>query len=188
MVIVGPDGSGKTTVARRLLERHDGRYFHFRPPFRSTSMPPLPPTQEAAPTKEPPPSATPVGWLRIARNFLSSWIGYLTAVRPSLRRGDLVIGDRWMYGYLVQPRPLRFNGPHWLARKLISALPEPDLVVNLTAPVSTIHERKQELNSDQIQEELRGWSGLPVGKLVTVENSESPEITVDEIEAHLAAG
>lgn len=186
VVVVGPDGSGKTTVARQLLTRNQGRYFHFRPPFSARSMPRLPPVQEAPPTKEPPPSPAPIGWLRIARNFMSSWIGYLASVRPSLRRGELVIGDRWMYGYLVQPRPLRFSGPRWLASLLISWLPRPDLVVNLRAPVTVIRQRKQELAESAITGELEAWAALPVDNLITIDSEGAPDVIAAQVEARLS--
>lgn len=187
VVVVGPDGSGKTTVARALLENHRGRYFHFRPPFRASSMPAFPPRQQPPITKDPGPSSVVLGWFRLMRNLVSSWIGYLTAVRPSVRRGDLVVGDRFMYGYLVQPRPLKFAGPPWLARIGIALLPRPDLVVSLEAPARTVHDRKKELSLDLIQQEMRAWKSLPVANLVSVDNSRDPDRVAHEISKHLQA-
>ena len=135
VILVGPDGVGKTTVARALIEQHPGpsAYFHFLPPLRGDLAPV--PQSSAAP---PPPKAGPggsvvIGWLRLFRSAVRCWIGYLRTVRPALDRNCLVVGDRWMYGYLVQPDAVKFHGPDVLARAVVRLLPCPDLIVNLIA-------------------------------------------------------
>ena len=59
-------------------------------------------------------------------------------VRPALKRSLLVVGDRWMFGYIVQPEAMKFHGPEWLARAVLHLLPRPHLIVNLAAPPSVI--------------------------------------------------
>ena len=76
IVLVGPDGVGKTTVARALMQRHSGpaAYFHFLPPIQGSlaqapdpgSAPPLP--------KAHPGGSRLLGWLRLFRNaMLGTW-------------------------------------------------------------------------------------------------------------------
>lgn len=187
VVLVGPDGAGKTTVADGLLAASPGGYFHFRPPFTRARLAPRPPHQDPPATKDPGPSLAPVGWLRLARNTVSSWVGYLTSIRPALRNGELIVGDRWLYGYLVQPRPLKFAGPVWLARLAISLLPRPDLVVNLAAPAEVILGRKQELSAAEVNQEIEAWRHLGIRNLVTVNADRPPESIVAEIRRLLAA-
>jgi thymidylate kinase len=181
VVVVGPDGSGKTSVAQRLLEVREGRYFHFRPPYRARTMPRHPPLQRAHTVKDPGPAFPPLGWLRLVRSVVGGWIGYLTAIRPTVARGELVVADRWLYGYLVQPRPLRYGGPGWLARLAIALLPSPDLVVNLSAPVDVIRTRKSELSRDEIRRELDAWQHLPTKRLVTIDTTEELEKVIREV-------
>jgi thymidylate kinase len=181
VVVVGPDGSGKTSLAQGLLEVRAGRYFHFRPPYRARTMPRHPPLQSAPAVKDPGPALSPLGWLRLVRSVVGGWIGYVTAIRPTIARGELVVADRWLYGYLVQPRPLRYGGPGWLARLAISLLPSPDLVVNLSAPVEVILARKSELSGKEIERELEAWQHLPTKRLVTIDTTEGLEKVIREV-------
>lgn len=181
VVVVGPDGSGKTSIADGILDVREGRYFHFRPPYRAREMPRRPPSQAPPLAKDPGPAFPPFGWLRLMRNTVTSWIGYLTAIRPTVARGEIVVADRWLYGYLVQPRPLRYGGPEWLARLAIALLPTPDVVINLTAPVDVIHARKSELSKDEIGRELEKWHHLPAKRMVTIDTSQGLDESVGEI-------
>jgi thymidylate kinase len=178
-VLVGPDGVGKTEVARELLRRCGGRYFHFRPPSRAGDLRDSPPTD--GPPKKTHTGPFPLGPFRLLRNFILFWSGYLASVGPTLRSGDNVVGDRWAYGYLVQPTSLKFSGPYWLARFAIRALPEPDVVVNLVASPETVRRRKPELTLDEIRRELKAWRMLPVDRLVSVDAEPSVDLIVDRL-------
>lgn len=188
VVVVGPDGSGKTSIAQGILEVHEGRYFHFRPPYRAREMARRPSPQAPPSTKDPGWTFPPFGWLRLMRNAVTAWIGYLTAIRPTVSRGELVVADRWLYGYMVQPRPLRYGGPEWLARLTIAMLPTPDVVINLTAPVDVIHARKSELSKEEIEHELQKWENLPARRMVTVDTSEGLEKSVREVLSLIGRG
>jgi thymidylate kinase len=188
VVLVGPDGVGKTSVARALLAHHRGpaAYFHF--------LPPLDGRWQAAPdpTSVPPPKArgggsVMLGWIRLVRNAVRCWLGYLKSVRPALKRGLLIVGDRWMYGYVVQPEAMKFHGPDLLARAVLRLLPRPHLIVNLTAPPYIIRERKQELTLSQIEQELLAWASLSMPNVKTLDATRSPQDIALEILVTLAS-
>jgi thymidylate kinase len=155
VVLLGPDGSGKTTVARAVLEQvgSKGRYFHFLPvPIRDllTQVP-----QEAVLIEKHRDVGNRIfGILRILRNLVRAWFAYFISIRPAVRDGSIVVGDRWLYGYLTQPVAMKFYGPDWLARLAIRIMPQPNLTVALTAPAELIHARKPELSLAEIEEEI----------------------------------
>ena len=93
VVLVGPDGVGKTSVARALLAHHRGpaAYFHFLPPLDGR-WPAAP-----GPTSVPPPKARGggsviLGWIRLAQKRCQM-LGRL----PEIRSASPQTGppDRW---------------------------------------------------------------------------------------------
>jgi len=187
VVLVGPDGVGKTSVARALLAHHRGpsAYFHFLPPLDGRWPAP-------GPTFVPPPKArgggsVMLGWIRLVRNVVRCWLGYVKSVRPALKRSFLIVGDRWMYGYIVQPDAMKFHGPDLLARAVLRLLPRPHLIVNLAAPPHVIRGRKQELTLSQIEQELLAWSSLRVPNFKTLDATRSPQDIAIEILGALAS-
>jgi thymidylate kinase len=183
VVLVGPDGVGKSTVARALMAQHGGpsAYFHFAPPVFGRLATALPSGAAGPPKARGTTGSRFLGWLRLARSFARFWTGYLVAIRPALRRGTLVVGDRWAYGYIVQPGALRFHGPRALARAVVRLLPRPDLVVNLRAPAGVIRGRKDELTLAEIEAELAAWATLPEARLRTVDATATPDAVATAI-------
>lgn len=189
VVMVGPDGVGKTTISRALAAAHRGpaAYFHFVPPI-------LEPLASAAPVnaaphlgKGKPGGSRVLGCLRLARNAVRYWIAYIVRVRPAVKSGTLVIGDRGMYGYLVQPLALKFHGPNALARFVLRLLPRPALIVNLSAPARVIRSRKQELTIDQIERELEQWRRLSIGRVITIDATATPQEIARRVMTELAS-
>jgi thymidylate kinase len=164
VVVIGPDGVGKTTLAARLIEDHGSptMYLHFRP--RLLTRPPSSPVEgDAPPPKRSDPGPPPSGWLRLARSVAMFWLGYLRWIKPALARGTLVVGDRWAFGYVGQPAALGFAGPSWLARLAVRLVPQPDLVLRLRGDPGLVAGRKGDLAASQIELEDRLWDSIPIG-------------------------
>lgn len=158
VVVVGPDGAGKTTAARALIRAHPGptAYFHYRPGLLAP-MEADPPVHPEERSKEGPGGSRPMGWVRLGLSLVRFWAAYTVRIVPALWAGKLVVGDRWCFGYLTQPVPLGFFGPPWLAAAAVATLPRPHLLANLVATPQIIHARKRELSLDEISAELLAW-------------------------------
>lgn len=181
IVLVGPDGVGKTTVADELMNvwgRQKSRYFHFLPKGGIWDQPE--PGQASRPSR--PRFAGVLGWLRLLTNVVRFSYAHVRYVRPLVRSGFLVIGDRWAYGYLLDPGSLGFAGPRGLAHTALSLLPQPHMVAALWAPAEVIQARKPELTTGQIQTQLDLARSLP-GNLRIVDASGDLLETVQRLTA-----
>ena len=156
IVVMGPDGAGKSTLIEHLVQavspafrRH--RVFHWRPML-------LWRRKAAGDTTQPHSHPPYAGWWSTARLFahlLDYWLGYCLVIRPLLARSGLVVFDRYFHDLLADPKRYRFGGPLWLARSVSWLVPKPDLLFILDAPVQVILSRKQEVLPENVLSQRR---------------------------------
>ena len=165
-VILGPDGSGKSTVVQQLLQQSDDFYngswcFHWRPGLlpqpgrqakQQTSAPPPPPNEFAY--------GSVVSLLRYCYFLLDFILGYWLRIYPRRKRGQLIIGERWYFDVLINPQRYGFRLPAWLLRFGGHMIPSPDLTVLLKADPSAIYARKPELTVEQITTQIAAMRGI----------------------------
>lgn len=198
VVLVGPDGAGKTSVARELAglaaERNIAfRYVHFLPgvadpPDRVSDGTP---TDKHTSPQEPTPVAVCWSMVRLVRNIARVWVGYLVGMRRRRVRDErlLFVGDRWIYNYIGQPDSVRFIGPANLAASAVRLAPAPDLVALLVADPVTVRARKPELTIDQISAEYERWSSLRLAcPVVRIDAHQSPQDVAAEVFSRLPQG
>ena len=160
--LVGPDGSGKTTVAAEIERqcasvKRRFAYVHWRPSLTAPFGHPDPhaiPVAKVAPCEH----VTPLVWVgslaRLLRSALAFNIAYLARIRPQVRAGTVVVVDRWIYNYISQPNSVRYYGPRRVAAFVCGRLvAQPRPVFVFEAPVSVIRARSLELTEREISSE-----------------------------------
>lgn len=162
-VVIGLDGSGKTTLARNLSRltskepRFDGvRYFHWRAKVFGGIEFPLPEYRDV-PRKQPLAKNfvnSSLSSLRLLKNVLMANVAYHIRIRHLLRHNYLVMIDRYFYNYYLDPDSVKYTGPGWLLKSMLRWFPKPDVIVTLNAGAETLLARKQELSPDQIARQI----------------------------------
>lgn len=180
VVLVGPDGSGKSTIsaiAASRLERafRRVRRFHWRPGLLRK----LRATTDATGRHLPPRTSEYGGIISFAR-FIYYWfdfvIGYWVVIRPTVARTGFVIGERYFHDVLVAPARYGFAVPQRLMRLAARLVPSPDLTILLESEPQLIRRRKAELTECQIaslirryKDEIQYW-----GRHITVSTDSDP--------------
>ncbi|MDX1661275.1 MAG: hypothetical protein R3326_05745 [Gemmatimonadota bacterium] len=160
LAVLGPDGAGKSTVIDRVT-RHLGprfagvRRFHLRPHFgRDTSRGPV-----TDPHADRPRSAI-ASAMKLVLWWIDYRIGYARWVRPALRRGELVVFDRYFWDLLADPRRYRYAGSSDLVRSVGRGIPRPDVTVVLDAPVEVLRSRKREVPREEVASQREIYRAL----------------------------
>lgn len=151
VVFIGPDGSGKSTMLRRVAAEigpalRGTRIVHLRARLRADG--------NNRPVVDPhgrPPRGVALSLAQLLLNAIRCWLGYWARVRPALVRSTFVGFDRYYHDVLVDPRRYRYGGPRWLARLTCACVPNPDLWILLDAPASVIRARKDEISLAEIE-------------------------------------
>ena len=146
IVILGCDGSGKSTVIERIVAKLEGKgqhvvTGHWRPSFGGVSEKSLAAAEDPHGQK---PRSVVGSLAKLVWISVSWWCGWLTGLRASARKGVLIF-DRCYLDLFVDPIRYRYGGPEWIARIWCTLLPKPDVVLFLDADEDTLLARKQEV-------------------------------------------
>lgn len=173
VVFLGPDGSGKSTIANLVLERvsgsfHGGRVQYWRP-YLLPAMGRLKfwnPSEEITTNPQPHnhPEQNPFkSLIRFFYYLIDYVIGYPMKIYWQKVRKNIIIFDRYYYDYLVDLRRYQFNIPSWLPRLFLPLIPKPDMVIYLDAEPEELRERKDELPLPELQRQVKEFKRiLPV--------------------------
>ena len=168
LVIIGPDGSGKTTVAEAIISFWE-ETFHKVPFYIHGDFSVLPRLKilrillaKISGRKLPPdtdytkkhsgakivPHSLYKSLLYLSYYFWDYILGHFKIL---IAKGSnrLVIADRYFYDYFFLRGNMKL--PHWLLRLLSCFIPKPDLTVFLDADAEIIYARKNELTIDEIE-------------------------------------
>lgn len=162
VVVIGPDGSGKSTAAREVLTQLERAFrktwhFHWRPGLlprlRRTTQ--VSSEETAAAPDEVSKYRGVVSLARFVYYWLDFVIGYWLRVYPRKAQTTLVVAERYFPDVVMNPQRYGFSVPHRLLRLAAAAVPSPDLLVMLEGEPEAIFARKAELSPARIASQLR---------------------------------
>ena len=155
--VVGPDGSGKTTLIDALLQGA----LAGRPIMRIRKVGMLPRrTMPGITVTEPhknPPYPFGLSYLKTAYVFCDYFLGWWLRIRPFVNAGGWVIVERGWWDIAVDPKRYRMSTPSRLLWALGRLQPVPDLLLILEAPAEIVYTRKQELSMGELDRQMRAW-------------------------------
>ena len=162
VTVVGPDGSGKSTIARELAALAQELCLKTTRQHFSPGVLPRPGALVRREVREwsAPHAARPHGhvssvvllgyfWLDF---LLGSWLGRLGSAQTAL-----VVCERGWWDLAVDPRRYRLRVATALVQALGRFLPRADVVLVLEAPAETIVARKSELGPAELTRQVQAW-------------------------------
>jgi hypothetical protein len=190
VLIVGPDGCGKSALAEALTEATNGVHRYWRPGL-------LPMAGRLAGRPDPVGiNGDPHGqrlnsrarsMARTSYYWVDFTIGDFLSLRPIRRGGTTVVMERGWLDMMVDPRRYRLRAGV-LASILSPLVPRVDLLVVVVVAPELAFERKPELSIDEIGRQYREWRSLDRGfrQRIEVRGDGPLEEAVDQIRRVLA--
>ena len=174
IVCIGPDGSGKSSVADRVIKRLETTFkadkthhYHWKPLTSQRSKAGISPVDNP---HGPPTRGTLASTIYLFYHAFEFILGGILRLKPVLFRNGMVIVDRYFYDIMVDPKRYRLNAPAWLSFLLSKIILKPDLVICLDAPAKIFYERKQEVSFEDVVRLREGYQvfvkGLSSGHIV----------------------
>jgi thymidylate kinase len=195
-VLVGLDGTGKTTLARNLagLASQEWslagiRYFHWLPGWRRSFTCPLPESgnQPRKPRRPGGFGQATLSVIRLVRNLIRARLAWRLRLRSFRDRGYLVLVDRYFYNYYLDPVSVKYYGPRWVLDLLSRWFPKPEIVITLSAPAEVLLQRKQELTAAEMREQAAALKQLkfPTPHLIAADAREPAATVANKVMAEL---
>ena len=189
VVILGADGSGKSTVGDRIIENlkntfnpGKGLRVHWKPVVffksrrRSNTGPNVNPHGQKRRSRF-------ASMLYLGGHWLEFVAGSFLVFFPALFKNGLVLVDRYHYDFEVDPRRFRLQVPLWLVRGLFRFLKAPDLVFLCDAPPEVLQSRKQEVPLAETRRQVEAYRclvrRLPQGRVLDA--TQPPDAVATEL-------
>jgi thymidylate kinase len=168
VILVGPDGSGKTTCSELIRRRLGETRIPVSSVYLGAQTPLLPTrrlSQKLRKRLTPPGTVKPLKDVTrrqrlrgLVHILADKWLRYLVHIRPRLVRGEVVVLDRYFYDLRTFPHPLVRR--RWVEALVMRLIPEPALAFCLQADPVLIAARKKELTVAETARQIECYRGL----------------------------
>ena len=188
IVILGPDGAGKSSVIRGLVEKLNLRgcaveVRHLKPRIVFAGRG-EPVTIVVDPHGKPPRSAF-LSLVKIVVWLFEEWYAQIFLERKE----RVLLCDRYYHDLLIDPKRYRYGGPHWAARLIGGLMPRPKLWILLDAPPAVLRARKQEVSPQETARQREAYLAFirRQRNSATVEASRLLENVIADVERAITA-
>lgn len=164
LVMLGPDGCGKSSVAAGIMEKLSPTFapgksghFHWKPSFFRRGH------AHAAPVTDPhgkPPRRPLTSLAYFAFHWLEFVVSGPFRLRPVLFGNGLAIVDRYYHDFFVDPQRYRIDIPSRLLDWAYRFVMKPDLVICLDVPTEVLQSRKQEVPVEESDRQRQAYLEL----------------------------
>jgi thymidylate kinase len=168
IVLLGPDGSGKTTTSEAVVRRFAGTRIPVSTVYLGAQKPLLPTRRLSRtirkrlghiPAEKPVKDVNRRLRLRgLAHIMADKWLRYLVEIRPRLARGEVVVIDRYFYDLRTFPHPLIRQ--KWFDTLMMALIPEPTVIFILQADPAIIAARKHELTTAETARQIACYRAI----------------------------
>lgn len=181
IVLIGPDGSGKTRLAESLFSNFSNAvYFHYLPLTKNIN------NFESITIEKKDESKNKLKvFFSIPKMILKLiFVNIICKVKfyKWNKEKKLIIGDRFLYNYYLDPQSLEYYSSKKVAKYFIEkVLLKPNLIFYLKATSNSILSRKNELTKEQIEYFNKNALDLDFKNLIFVDANNDFEIVLDEV-------
>ncbi|MCC6765472.1 MAG: hypothetical protein IT293_12505 [Deltaproteobacteria bacterium] len=168
VILLGPDGAGKTTLSTRVCERFAGTRLKVSSVYLGAQKPLLPTRRWSQKIRK---RLRPGGTVKVVKDvnrkqrlrglvhiMADKWLRYVVQVRPRLVRGETVVLDRYFYDLRTFAHPL-VRRP-WVESLIMRCIPEPALAFSIVGDAAMITARKHELTVAETTRQLACYQGV----------------------------